>query len=248
MWCTNSELTIILCSLHGCLLWSLCWDMWTLLLQGGSRFVLFSDQLVWGFIKWNLVPRSKFATRGFQMARRRKISWLCNKLHPSVQCMCLFSTLYFSCICCAMLSKYIDSILIHVIKGIKKSWENYNIGLKHVNLRESGSHLAIIILFHFRWSEISNCLLKGSVISRELPKRGRVPEELLKKGIREENIPNSTSVLRLYISQIGNLRLLNILDILEILGFMNILVTCKIAFQQGFVFLHFIWGRFLLWL
>ena len=125
VWCTNSELTIILCSLHGCLLWSLCWDMWTLLLQGGSRFVLFSDQLVWGFIKWNLVPRSKFATRGFQMARRRKISWLCNKLHPSVQCMCLFSTLYFSGICCAMLSKYIDSIWIHVIQWIKKSLGNY---------------------------------------------------------------------------------------------------------------------------
>ena len=187
------------------------------------------------------------------MARRRKISWLCNKLHPSVQCMCLFSTLYFSCICCAMLSKYIDSIWKHVIQGIKKwgnykKWGKYNIGLKHKNLKESGSHLAIIILFHIRWSEISNCLLIGSVISRELPKRGRVPEELLKKGIREENIPSSTSVLRLYTSQIGNLQLLNTLDMLEILGFMNILVTCKIAFQQGFVFLHFIWGRFLLWL
>ena len=70
----------------------------------------------------------------------------------------------------------------------KSLWETtYNIGLKHKNLKESGSHPAIVVLFHFRWSEISNCLLKGSVISHALPKRGRVPEELLKKETREEN-------------------------------------------------------------
>ena len=142
---------------------------------------LFYSPINWFGVKWNLLPRSKFATKGFQMARRRKISWSCNQLHPSVQCMCLFSTLYFSCICCPMLSKYINSIWKHVIQRIKKSWGNYNIGLKHKNIKESGSHRAIIVLFHFRWSEISNCLLKGSVISHELPKRGRVPEELLKK-------------------------------------------------------------------
>ena len=161
------------------------------------------------------------------MARRRKISWSCNKLHPSVQCMCLFSTLYFSCICCAMLSIYIDSIWKHVIQRIKKSWGNYNIGLKHKNIKESGSHRAIIVLFHFRWSEISNCLLKGSIISHELPKRGRVPEELLKKRDQRWKY----------------IKLLTDYDFwIVFLELMNILV---IEFQQGFAFSHFMWGPFL---